>query len=68
MTLSLMIPGLFSGDLQEAVGYRMFFIIVMLFCSVTFLVSALVSIDPDFGKKNAEVDVDGNTKSGSEDD
>lgn len=54
MTLSLMIPGLFSGDLQEAVGYRVFFIIVMLFCSVTFVVSALVTIDPEFGKKNDE--------------
>lgn len=51
MALSMMIPGLFSGFLQEAVGYRMFFIIVMLFCAVTFIVSAFVKIDSDFGKK-----------------
>jgi len=52
MALSMMIPGLFSGFLQEAVGYRAFFIIVMIFCAVTFLVSAFVKIDPEFGKKD----------------
>ena len=51
MALSMMIPGLFAGALQEAVGYRMFFIIVMLFCSVTFITTALLHIDPAFGKK-----------------
>jgi len=51
MALSMMIPGLFAGALQEAVGYRTFFIIVMVFCSVTFIVSKLIRIDPEFGKK-----------------
>ena len=51
MALSMMIPGLFAGALQEMVGYRMFFIIVMAFCSVTFIISALLKIDPSFGKK-----------------
>ena len=51
MALSMMIPGLFAGALQEAVGYRSFFIIVMIFCAVTFIVSRLVKIDPEFGKK-----------------
>ena len=54
MALSMMIPGLFAGALQEAVGYRMFFIIVMAFCIVTFIVSRLVKIDPEFGKKQAD--------------
>ena len=54
MALSMMIPGLFAGALQEAVGYRMFFIIVMVFCIVTFVVSRLVKIDPEFGKKQAD--------------
>lgn len=53
MALSMMIPGLFAGALQEAVGYRMFFVIVMAFCAVTFLVSAFVKIDPKFGLKNS---------------
>ena len=54
MALSMMIPGLFAGALQEAVGYRMFFIIVMVFCIVTFIVSRLVKIDTEFGKKQAD--------------
>ena len=48
----MMIPGMFAGALQEAVGYRTFFIIVMALCSVTFIMSALLEIDPEFGKKN----------------
>lgn len=56
MALSMMLPGLVSGDLQEAVGYQMFFIIVMIFCVVTFLVAALVKIDSDFGKKTEPVE------------
>ena len=51
MALSMMIPGLFAGALQEVVGYRMFFIIVCCFCVVTYLVSLVVKIDPAFGRK-----------------
>ena len=51
MALSMMIPGLFAGDLQETVGYQNFFLIVMACCTVTFLVASLVKIDPEFGKK-----------------
>lgn len=54
MALSMMIPGLFAGALQEAVGYRMFFIIVMAFCSVTFLMASLLKIDPSFGRKEKQ--------------
>ena len=51
MALSLMIPGLVAGALQEAVGYRTFFIIVMICCAVTFIVTSFLKIDPEFGKK-----------------
>ncbi len=51
MALSMMIPGLFAGALQEAVGYQTFFCIVMVACSLTFVVSAFLKIDPEFGKK-----------------
>ncbi|MBQ8701386.1 MAG: MFS transporter [Prevotella sp.] len=51
MALSMMIPGLFAGALQEAVGYQAFFIIVMLCCAVTFLVTAFIRIDHEFGLK-----------------
>ena len=49
MALSMMIPGLFAGALQEAVGYKAFFIIVMLACTMTYVVTAYLKIDPEFG-------------------
>lgn len=51
MALSMMIPGLFAGALQEAVGYQNFFIIVCCCCAITFLVASAIKIDPQFGKK-----------------
>ena len=54
MALSMMIPGLFAGALQEVVGYRMFFIIVLVCCFVTFLVTWFLKIDPEFGKKQPD--------------
>lgn len=52
MALSMMLPGLVAGWLQELVGYQTFFLIVVILCSVTFLVTAFIDIDPEFGKKN----------------
>ena len=54
MALSMMIPGLFAGALQETVGYQWFFIIVMLACSMTYAVTACLKVDPEFGKKRTE--------------
>lgn len=54
MALSMMIPGLFAGALQEAVGYRAFFIIVVAACSLTYIVTAFLKIDPEFGKKKTD--------------
>ena len=51
MALSMMIPGLFAGALQEAVGYQVFFLVVVVCCAMTYIVSALLKIDPEFGKK-----------------
>ena len=51
MALSMMIPGLFAGALQESVGYQAFFLIVVGCCAMTYIVSALLKIDPEFGKK-----------------
>lgn len=51
MALSMMIPGLFAGALQEWVGYKAFFIIVCVMCVMTYLVAYFVKIDPEFGKK-----------------
>ena len=41
MALGLMIPGLFAGQIEMAVGYSWFFAIVMLLCVPTFIVTGL---------------------------
>ena len=51
MALSMMIPGLFAGMLQEALGYTQFFIMVMFCCLCTVGVAKMVKIAPDFGMK-----------------
>lgn len=41
MALSMMIPGLFAGRMQEALGYVGFFIVVMICCTATVFVTFL---------------------------
>lgn len=48
--LGLMIPGMFSGMLADSLGYRGFFVTVMVLCLISFAVAALIKIDPQFGK------------------
>ena len=52
--LGLMLPGMVSGYLKDAMGYRSFFVMVMGLCIITFVVAALIKIDPSFGKKQVE--------------
>ena len=42
MTLSLMVPGLVAGSVQEMLGYRRFFIFVLVTFAVTFGVTLLL--------------------------
>ena len=51
MALGMMIPGMVAGWLQEVMGYQMFFIWIMVCTLATFAVTALLRIDPEFGKK-----------------
>ena len=53
MALSMMIPGMFAGYLQEAVGYVNFFWIVIVCCAATIVVTVFADrkIDPAYGKK-----------------
>lgn len=51
MALGMMLPGMFSGALQEQIGYQQFFIWVMISTIPGFIVTALVKIEPEFGKK-----------------
>ncbi len=51
MALSMMIPGMFAGHLQEALGYVGFFVMVMICClataAVTFMVHRKLPQNPD---------------------
>ena len=51
MALSMMLPGMVAGYLQEAIGYVWFFGFVMVCCLVTVLVTLLLKVDPEYGKK-----------------
>jgi MFS transporter, PAT family, beta-lactamase induction signal transducer AmpG len=56
MALSMMIPGMFSGWLQEIVGYRNFFVWVML-CMIPGIIPVFfLNVKPDFGKKVKDED------------
>ena len=54
MALGMMLPGMFSGWLQDHVGYQHFFLWVIISTIPGFIVAALVKIAPGFGKKRAE--------------
>lgn len=53
MALSMMIPGMFAGYIQEAIGYTNFFWMVIACCVATVLVTIFADrkIDPNYGKK-----------------
>lgn len=53
MALSMMIPGMFAGYIQEAIGYVNFFWMVIACCVATLIVTFLADrkIDPDYGHK-----------------
>ena len=53
MALSMMIPGMFAGFLQESLGYKGFFWMVIVCCIATICVTFLADrkIDPEYGRK-----------------
>ena len=51
MAMGLMVPGLWSGALQEALGYRHFFTWVLVATIPGFIVTALIPLDREFGRK-----------------
>jgi MFS transporter, PAT family, beta-lactamase induction signal transducer AmpG len=52
MALGMMIPGMWSGWLQELIGYQNFFIWICIATIPGFIMAKLVKIDPEFGKKS----------------
>jgi len=51
MALGMMIPGMFSGWLQETIGYQYFFIWVLVATIPSFIVAMLIPLDRTFGRK-----------------
>lgn len=51
MALSMMIPGLFSGWIQEQLGYKLFFVYILLTMIPGFFITKILPIDKNFGKK-----------------
>ncbi len=54
MALGMMIPAMFSGWIQEQIGYPHFFLWIILSTVPGFAVVALIRIDPEFGMKRTE--------------
>jgi PAT family beta-lactamase induction signal transducer AmpG len=54
MALGMMLPGLFSGWLQELLGYSLFFVWVLLATIPSFIVVALIPLDAGFGRRESE--------------
>jgi PAT family beta-lactamase induction signal transducer AmpG len=51
MALGVMLPGMWSGWVQQHLGYRHFFIWVILATIPSFLVAAKIPLEPEFGKR-----------------
>lgn len=51
MALSMMLPGMVAGWLQQQMGYLNFFILVVALVPFTFVVARFVKVDDDYGKK-----------------
>jgi PAT family beta-lactamase induction signal transducer AmpG len=53
MALGMMLPGMWSGKLQEWLGYQHFFVWVILATIPSFFVARLIPLEAEFGKKAA---------------
>ena len=52
MALGMMLPGMWSGWLQEHIGYPHFFVWVLLATIPSFIVAMRIPLDAEFGKRN----------------
>ncbi|HEY1718964.1 MAG TPA: MFS transporter [Verrucomicrobiae bacterium] len=55
MALGMMLPGMWSGWLQEKTGYAHFFVWVILATIPSFIVARWIPLDANFGKKSQNV-------------
>ena len=51
MALGMMLPGMISGFIQEAIGYKFFFIWVFVATIPSFLIAKFIPLEYQFGKK-----------------
>jgi PAT family beta-lactamase induction signal transducer AmpG len=51
MALGMMLPGMFSGQLQEYLGYQNFFLWVLVATIPSFYVASKIQLDENFGKE-----------------
>ncbi len=51
MALGMMLPGMFSGFIQEAIGYKYFFIWVLIATIPSFIIARFIPLDSKFGMK-----------------
>lgn len=54
MALGMMLPGSISGWIQEMIGYKLFFIWVVIATVPSFILAKFINIDAQFGKKTVE--------------
>ena len=54
MALGMMLPGRWSGQLQEMLGYPHFFVWVILATIPSFIVVLFLPLDAEFGKRNGK--------------
>jgi PAT family beta-lactamase induction signal transducer AmpG len=54
MALGMMLPGMWSGWLQEHIGYPAFFTWVLIATIPSFLIAARIPLEPEFGRKAEE--------------
>ena len=52
MALGMMLPGMWSGWLQAHLGYRHFFVWVILATIPSFIIAAKIPLEADFGKRD----------------
>ncbi|MBI2497883.1 MAG: AmpG family muropeptide MFS transporter [Opitutae bacterium] len=51
MALGMMVPGMFAGWIQDHLGYLNFFLWVLAASIPSFVATALIKVDPEFGRK-----------------
>jgi len=48
-------PAFFAGTMSDMLGYRQFFIVLLVLCLLPVVATALLKIKGDFGKEESEM-------------